>query len=185
MTESFSSVVLHRLAGKFCLESMEVPKNPQHILVMSNAYTKTSIQWENKGANYWSYSWYWDALSRKEYFGEPVQSNHRWLIHNIYYGQKAFVTKDVVNLVLELGSPHFFKGKYDADEHFNNIELSRWDELASRFPSDVIQAIRDSGCRGVSLACKVCVLKAAARMIACPNKFGTHAVRLVYQNTIK
>lgn len=161
---------------------MEVPKNPQRILVMSNAYTKTSIQWENKGADYWSYSWYWDALSRKEEFGLPVRSNHRWLIHNIYHGQKAFVTKDVFNLVLELGSEDYLHTKYKEDQYLNNIALNRWDVLAHRLPSNVIQAIRDSGCKGVSLSTKVCVLKAAARKIAHPVEWDCENM---YQNTIK
>lgn len=149
-------------------------KEPETREEVQDWIKETSLKWERRGSDYYSFSSYWEGLSRKESFGVPVSANHQEMIHHLYFGQKAFVTDEVKELVLaSIGSAKYLAKELKADKHFNNIMLSKWDEISNnRFPEDVVQAMRDSGMRGVSLSSKNCVLKAAGRILADPKTWS-------------
>ena len=149
-------------------------KEPETREEVQDWIKETSLKWERRGSDYYSFSSYWEGLSRKESFGVPVSANHQEMIHHLYFGQKAFVTDEVKELVLiGIGSAKYLAKELKADKHFNNIMLSKWDEISNnRFPEDVVQAMRDSGMRGVSRSSKNCVLKAAGRILADPKTWS-------------
>jgi len=81
--------------------------------------------------------------------------------HQDYYAQ--FVTPAIMNVVRSaIGEKNI---KASKDEHFNDIELARWDALSS-YP--VMQAaskpLKECG-DFLSLSTVVCIAKAAARII--------------------
>ena len=149
-------------------------KEPETREEVQDWIKETSLKWERRGSDYYSLSSYWEGLSRKESFGVPVSANHQEMIHHLYFGQKAFVTDEVKELVLtNIGSAEWLAYELKADKHFNSIMLSKWDEISNnRIPEDVVQAMRDSGMRGVSLSSKNCVLKAAGRILADPKTWS-------------
>lgn len=75
-----------------------------------------------------------------------------------YYGQ--FVTAKIKKIVLNHFNLKLIKKAYAADKHFNNIPLSKWDNISHEISVDY-KAAGDLE----SLAGNVCVLKAAAKMI--------------------
>jgi hypothetical protein len=134
-----------------------------------------SKEWESKGncVEFMSWCHYEEALNRKETFGEPVPPNHRWMIHNMYFGQPSFNTEEIRQLILDnIGSPDFLAKAYQEDKYFNTISLQKWDAISiHKFPDSVRKAVTDSGCKGVSLSIKNCILKCAARSIANPKEW--------------
>lgn len=91
--------------------------------------------------------------SRKDYMDNKCS-------HNDYYGQ--FVTADYERYVGEaIGVSRI---KNSEDPHFNDIPLIKWDCLY--LPNDIMAKLASAnGSGGTSLSDKVCVAKAAARMI--------------------
>lgn len=84
--------------------------------------------------------------------------------HEEYYAQ--FYSKELENMLLR--SISLDEIKNSKDEHFNDIELYRWDSLP--FPSETIKALRDSGdVNANTLGNKVCVYKAIARRLKTNN----------------
>jgi len=97
--------------------------------------------------------------TRKDYMNGIVN-------HQTYYGQ--FVNDSITQLVLS----RIGKNKILAstDESFNDIPLAKWDGLSVSVPSRMISLSNlfcqaDDTQPSVSLSDKVCILKAAARMI--------------------
>ena len=147
-------------------ETDEYRKEPPNCWASRNDYDR------NKKPNYYSWSQFQASSKLKECFGVRLKHNHRWMVHNLYYGQPAFVTKEIRDLVLTLGSPDFLAKAYKLDKNFNTIPLSNWDSIAIyQFPDDVRKAILESGCKGITLSIKICVLKCAARIIAEPKEW--------------
>lgn len=99
--------------------------------------------------------------TRKQYMAGEVD-------HNEYYGQ--FVTEATIDLVKSrIGLDRLLKS---TDRHFNDIPLNEWDSaakslLASHPTWGPVKESNASTTRGgvgtVSLADKICVLKATAR----------------------
>jgi hypothetical protein len=151
-----------------------IQKNLDKERAESQAWIKTkSEQWENRGCDFISWCHYEEALERKENFGVPVPHNHRWMIHNMYFGQPSFNTKEIRQIILDnIGSPKFLAKAYKEDKYFNTIRLQKWDDISiHKFPNSVRKAVTDSGCKGISLSIKNSILKCAARYIACPKEW--------------
>lgn len=103
-------------------------------------------------------------FTRKDYMAGAVD-------HDTYYAQ--FALPEVVRAVEKsIGVEHIIQS---ADEHFNDISLHKWDRLAlgGGFPERAALLVSVSnvstqapGSRpSISLSDKVCILKAAARVI--------------------
>lgn len=88
--------------------------------------------------------------------------------HDDYYGQ--FVTGAVIEAVkCSISETRIRRSQ---DPHFNDIPLGEWDDLAKCLPAKTWSAVAHSnasttrgGVPNVSLSDKVCLVKAAARMI--------------------
>lgn len=96
-------------------------------------------------------------ITRKEY----MEKNNREDAYREFYGQ--FVTEGVKKLVKTIGIKKIIDSE---DEFFNDIELSKFDKLATFLPVNVLRQISEAnGGDGVSLSDKVCTLKEAASQI--------------------
>lgn len=93
--------------------------------------------------------------------------------HYIFFSQ--FVTPGIKNWVLAYIAPiDVLREKYQADPRFNNIPLAKWDRVGRA--SDIFSlpaeyeysnpAPQYMGKKYYSLGSAVCILKAAARMLA-------------------
>lgn len=91
--------------------------------------------------------------TRKQYLNSECN-------HAEYYNQ--FVSPAYIHRVLtRIGYNKLVNSK---DKHFNDIPLKLWDNIATPFPADVAQKLRDAG-DYPTLAGGVCIAKQAARKI--------------------
>lgn len=82
--------------------------------------------------------------------------------HAEYYGQ--FVTPGILSAVEKSFGKETLKAAFAENEHFNtqSTPLARWDGMAVSLPFPSLKPYGDY----LTLAGKVCILKAAARIIA-------------------
>lgn len=80
--------------------------------------------------------------------------------HAEYYSQ--FITPNITRIVAtRIGLKRL---KLSTDEHLNDIPLSRWDAIGFAIIPDIRDALKQAGdCD--SMSGRVCILKAAARML--------------------
>jgi hypothetical protein len=96
-------------------------------------------------------------ITRNEY----IQNSN--VLHNAYYEQ--FVEKTIINYVIQRFTTPRLVQAYLRDNRFNTIPLSEWDSAVSSL-WDSSENTFPKAFYLLSLAGAVCVLKAAARIIA-------------------
>lgn len=95
-------------------------------------------------------------MTRQEYLSFAADREAAQAAHRRYYGQ--FVNQRTIDYVVRaIGSDALLAS---TDPHFNDIPLSKWDNLVPRLP--LAASLRDAG-DYMTLCGGVCIAKEAAR----------------------
>lgn len=103
-------------------------------------------------------------ITRKDYM-DSASVDGGYGMHHAYYSQ--FVNDDVKDIVIKsISTPGEIRDMLSRDKHLNNIALNIWDRNAHKANARCDQSKFKEAGETASLSSGVCILKAAARMIA-------------------